>query len=239
MLSYNSRIGSAPTLNVSDCPAVTNTCNNLPGEIGTCSYTGLTCSDESPCTPLTANCSTKSCHCQNPDYNPSDPICTAQECDDICLLRCDEESQLCLQDTSCELDSDCTAGGRNICSNDGRCVECTKNSECDEENDESCVEGTCKKPCEVNEECPLFNECDGGECKYVGCHSDRECILAASRGNDDGETPTGGHPADERRQPLGLGGTAHQRPVTGRSARLVPAGRGFDEAHRSITRRLC
>lgn len=180
-------------VDVSDCPAVTNTCIISAGTSGTCSSTGTFCDDITPCSAPVVNCSTKSCHCQNPDYNPSDPICTEQDCVDICLLRCDEESQLCLEDTSCELDSDCTAGGRNICSNDGRCVECTKDSECDEENDESCVEGTCKKPCEFNEECPLFNECDSGVCKYVGCHSDRECILAASRGNDDGETPaTGG-----------------------------------------------
>jgi hypothetical protein len=183
--------GQAGTLceTAADCPVVANTCVGATPELaGSCSYTGLSCTTEVPCAPLTATCSAKSCRCQNPAYNPTAPICTDPDCEDICLLRCDEESQLCLEDTSCKTDTECLNIGLKICE-DGRCVECVDNEECDEDNGETCKNGACEKPCEVNEECPLFNECDAGECKYVGCHSDRECILAASRGTAEGETP--------------------------------------------------
>ncbi len=172
-----------------DCPKVENTCS-VQGvdSVGFCSATNAQCNDDLPCVALTATCSSKNCRCQNPEYDPTDPICSDADCEDICLLRCDEDTQLCRQDTSCEIDSDCVGGAQRWC-DDGRCVQCMEDEDCDEDRDESCVSGVCKKPCEVNEECPLFYECgSGGECEYVGCNSDRECILAANRGGE-GEQP--------------------------------------------------
>src|SRR5690606_31253835 len=67
---------------------------------------------------------------------------------------------------------------------DGRCVECTDDDDCDEDANETCSRGSCHKPCTENEECPLFHACDDGECVERGCGTDTECILAASRTQD-------------------------------------------------------
>jgi hypothetical protein len=162
---------------VADCPK--DTCNLTTGY---CTLsTAYTCTSDLSCPyySSTVTCSSRTCNCQNPAYDPTDPICSDPQCDDICLLRC--QDNLCLEDKSCKTDTECLALGLQICDG-GRCVECTKDSECDEDNDETCESGVCHKPCKENEECPLFDECVDGDCVYAGCHDDRECILAAARG---------------------------------------------------------
>jgi hypothetical protein len=143
------------------------------------------CAVDTECTyyeyNATAACNNRICNCQNPEYNPSDPICTDPDCEDICLLRCQDE--LCLKDNSCETAADCAATGLPICDG-GRCVQCTDDDECDEDANETCEKGRCEKPCEHDEECGLFEACDAGDCVYVGCNDDKECILAAARGQD-------------------------------------------------------
>jgi hypothetical protein len=152
-----------------------------------CTKSSLACTVDADCpyseatVTGTVTCNNRICNCQNPDYNPSDPICTDPDCEDICLLRCQDE--LCLKDNSCETASDCAATGLPIC-DDGRCVQCTEDSECDDDANETCEKGRCEKPCEHDEECGLFEACDAGECVYVGCNDDKECILAAARGQD-------------------------------------------------------
>jgi hypothetical protein len=184
--------GSA-CLTVADCPPTPNTCVLFEGlTYGSCSQTGATCGSSGgttypPCAVGSTSCSSKSCKCQNPDYMPSSEICSDPDCEDICILRCSDTKQ-CVQDTSCKVDTDCAKVGLPTCDG-GRCVECTTSKDCDEDNDETCVDGMCNKPCEHNEECGLFHACEDGECKYVGCTSDRECILAAARGT---ETPNTG-----------------------------------------------
>ena len=44
--------------------------------------------------------------------------------------------------------------------------------------DQQCVDGACTSGCKHNEQCPLFNECQSGECVEVGCKSARECYFA-------------------------------------------------------------
>jgi len=158
-----------------DCPR--DTCNLTTS---TCTLSGNACASDSACPYYSSivSCSTRSCNCVNPLYNPNDDICFDTDCEDVCLLRC--QDNLCLEDKSCKTDAQCVALGLQICDG-GRCVECTKPSECDEDNDETCEDGVCKKPCTQNEECPLFNDCVKGDCVYRGCTDDRECILAAAR----------------------------------------------------------
>lgn len=164
-----------PCETATDCG--TNTCVIPVGEAsGTCSQTLTFCTSNLNCTPPT--CSTRFCNCQNPDYDPTADICTDPMCEDVCLLRCTDN--LCLEDKSCKTDNECLALGLQICDG-GRCVECTTDKDCDVKNDETCEKGICTKPCTQNEECGLFEECQKGDCVYVGCTSDRECILAASR----------------------------------------------------------
>jgi hypothetical protein len=94
-----------------------------------------------------------------------------------------------VEDHSCEEDVDCASLGLKFC-DDSSCVQCKKDADCDEDEDETCDAGVCHKPCKQDEECKLFNACDAdtGECVYVGCKSDRECILAAT-GPVTGESP--------------------------------------------------
>ena len=175
------------------------TCNGGTCPMGTCSNGG-TCSTKADCADTCAvdgfctknsflscvtdahcsgSCSTRACNCQNPAYNPADPICSDPDCKDICLLRC--ESELCVKDNSCKLDTDCFGVGLKLCDVD-HCVQCIDDTDCSADKSETCVKGACKKPCTNNEECPVFDACQKGECVYVGCQSDRECILAASHG---------------------------------------------------------
>jgi hypothetical protein len=181
----------------STCDTVTE-CQDLCGADGYCSLSGLpsagACVADSDCLyydyNATATCTkpSRTCNCANPDYFPSDPICTDPDCEDLCVLRCEDER--CVTDRSCDVDTDCAPFGLPICSN-GTCVACEGTSDCDE--DETCIEGVCNKPCKYNEECPAFYACDAdsGECQYAGCSSDRECILAANAGDDTpGSVPT-------------------------------------------------
>ncbi|HEY6080383.1 MAG TPA: hypothetical protein VIW29_16325 [Polyangiaceae bacterium] len=154
---------------------------------GFCSLTNLTCTVASNCPYYTGTCLGRTCNCANPVYDPTDPICTDPECTDICLLRCDNER--CLKDNSCEVDQDCLVVGSTarLCDS-GRCVQCKEDEDCDPDSDETCVEGRCDKPCQQDEECGMFEACDvdSGECVYRGCTSDRECVLAAARGGNEG-----------------------------------------------------
>ncbi len=185
------------TLNAScvddgDCGS--GTCASL-----TCSNTGLTCTDDTDCTDTcdvatgicsitgnvgctvdadclaTAGTCTGLCNCQNPDFDLDNPICTDEDCTEVCTLRC--ENERCVTDTSCENDDDCEGSPFGPLCDDGDCVECTSDDDCDEDADEQCLSGRCDTPCKVNEECPLNNTCEDGECIFTGCTSDRDCIL--------------------------------------------------------------
>jgi len=174
-----SGIGQAGTTCMAPTDCKKDTCVG-----GFCAISGYTCTVATQATDCiyynqVPTCSNRVCDCVNPEYMPESPICTDVDCEDICLLRC--EDSLCLEDKSCKMDTECLAIGLKSC-DDGRCVECTTNKDCDTKNDESCEKGQCIKPCTQNEECGLFEECQkDGTCKYVGCESDKECILAAAR----------------------------------------------------------
>jgi hypothetical protein len=142
----------------------------------------------------TNTCSNRICSCQNPDYDPNADVCTNEDCLNVCNLRC--EGQLCIEDDRCEDDLDCN-GAASICDG-GRCVQCTKNTDCNEDNDETCERGQCYRPCEFNEECGMFEECQDGDCVYVGCQTDRECVLATARGLDGNPNPNQGAGDDAR-----------------------------------------
>lgn len=146
------------------------TCDTALGE---CVVSGLACEDDTSCVG-SGTCTGRICSCANPDYDPLNEICSDPDCVNICTLACEEER--CVVDTSCESDADCSILTPHC--KGGRCVECTEDEHCDEANDEACVQNVCRKPCTVNEECPLFYSCDAGECVYRGCTSDRECVLA-------------------------------------------------------------
>lgn len=169
------------------CATVTD-CRDVCDSSGFCTLSQVACETDSGCTYYSYNAQVtcmkppRTCDCSNPDYNISNPICSDPDCTEpLCLLRCEEER--CVTDRSCSQNADCQQFGLPLCDG-GRCVECKKSSDCDD--DETCEEGVCHTPCKHDEECPLFYGCDtdSGECEYVGCKTDRECILAANRSSN-------------------------------------------------------
>jgi len=138
---------------------------------GTCTLSGSICYDNSDCP--TNSCSSIYCHCENPDYDPSAEICEDPDCEGICGWTCTEEQ--CVVDTSCHVDQDCLASGLSFC-DDGTCVECLTSDDCEEE---ECTFGRCGPECEADTQCGLFEVCQDESCVYVGCQTDRECVLSA------------------------------------------------------------
>jgi hypothetical protein len=138
---------------------------------GRCTLSGLSCTSDTNCYKNT--CSTPVCNCVNEDYDPTDPICTDEDCEGICGFTCGDER--CVVDTSCKVDLDCLSP-TPLC-DAGTCVECVADEDCE---DEKCVSGHCGPECEDDTQCALFEVCKANECAYVGCQTDRECVLAAA-----------------------------------------------------------
>lgn len=156
----------------SDC---TDTCNTTSGFCT--NNSGRSCTTSADCT---GTCQSRVCNCENPAYDPSDPICTDPDCDgEVCMLKCEDEA--CVLDVSCEADQDCLGNPAGRYCDAGKCVQCKDDEQCTGDG-QSCVQGVCKEPCTQNEECPLFHACQEGSCVETGCTSDRECVLAAGRG---------------------------------------------------------
>jgi hypothetical protein len=67
-------------------------------------------------------------------------------------------------------------------------------ADCTGAEDQQCVSGTCRAACERNEQCPLFQACQSGECVQAGCSSARECYFSTgnplSECSDDGRCIT-------------------------------------------------
>lgn len=146
---------------------------------GTCAQSGNFCTTSADCS---GTCTSRNCACDNALYDPINVICDDPDCIDICTLRCNEER--CVRDTSCAMDSDCFINGLQHCTTGGQCVECeaaTEATDCTGEGEE-CRDNVCVVPCMKNEECPLFHQCQAGDCVPTGCSSDRECVLALSSG---------------------------------------------------------
>jgi hypothetical protein len=147
------------------------------GELGACSVTGGACYADVDC--AVNACSVPYCRCENPDYDPADPICTDEDCEGICGWTC--EGDLCALDTSCNIDADCV--NTSPYCEDGACAECRDSDDCEEDVD--CILGRCGPECEVDTECGLFEVCEDDACVYVGCQTDRECVLGASSSEQD------------------------------------------------------
>src|SRR6478609_5001167 len=98
---------SGGTLSGLTCTTATD-CQDLCAS-GTCTISLEACTANADClyystaTPICSKPS-RTCNCVNPDYNISDPICTDQDCTDLCTLRCQEER--CVVDRSCKKDAD-------------------------------------------------------------------------------------------------------------------------------------
>jgi len=152
----------------SDCPV--NTCN--PATTGTTKTCSLTSTDCTTSTCVTNTCYSPRCNCTNPEYAPTNPICTDPDCTGICGYTCTEDR--CVADTSCTSDVQC-AVATPYCA-DGKCNQCRTSDDC---KDEECIEGHCGPECKSDTQCALFESCQSGKCVFVGCRSDRECVLQA------------------------------------------------------------
>jgi hypothetical protein len=84
-------------------------------------------------------------------------------------VQCSEDK--CV--TKCTQDIEC-GGGAAKCTG-GKCVQCTKDTDC---GNERCSDGQCQPKCTSDSQCPGFNRCTDGACVKSGCQADRECIAA-------------------------------------------------------------
>lgn len=100
--------------------------------------------------------------------------CCGDRDEDDCFYAC-EEQKCSYKREQCQEDDDCRFINGGLCES-GRCVQCKTTADCADEED-ICVEGRCIEGCKVDDECPVFNNCQAGQCVHVGCVSDRECIL--------------------------------------------------------------
>src|SRR6478609_2369336 len=155
-----------------DCAA--NTCDPLTG---LCKMTGGSCSSDLPCPTVDNTCSlaVQYCDCANKKYKPDSAICADEDCEDVCGLTCKEDR--CVVDDSCGSDDDCPETA-HFC-NAGVCGQCKTSTDC---KDEMCINGHCGPSCKTDTQCPTFEACQAGECVYVGCRTDRECVLQARTG---------------------------------------------------------
>jgi hypothetical protein len=158
-----------------ECPG--NVCDPVTN---LCALTGSDCSAAgSPCVTYTNTCSaTLSCNCVNADYDPTKPICTDPDCEGICGFTCKDDR--CVVDDTCGGDAECPVT-TPFC-NAGTCGECKTNDDCDA--DVMCISGHCGPACKADTQCGVFEACQAGSCVYVGCRTDRECVLRA--GNVEG-----------------------------------------------------
>jgi hypothetical protein len=159
-------VGGAACNTTADCAA--NTCDLQTMK---CTVSQADCSTFACTTSL---CPTRYCNCKNPDYLPSSPICTDQDCEGICGFTCTEER--CVVDKRCGSDAECGAT-TPYCSK-GACIECRTSDDCE---DEECMDGRCGPECESDTQCKLFEACQNNKCEYVGCRTDRECVLKAGQ----------------------------------------------------------
>jgi hypothetical protein len=191
-------LGCTATLCTSDATCGPGTCNpavcSLSGgscmtttdcALNTCDTSTMLCTvsqtDCSVSACVSNLCPTRICNCQNPEYMPTAAICSDPDCEGICGFTCQEER--CVVDTRCTADAQC--GATTPFCDDGACVACRTSEDCE---DEECVNGQCGPECETDTQCKLFEACQANECVYVGCRTDRECVLQA------GAAPSGQDP---------------------------------------------
>jgi hypothetical protein len=127
--------------------------------------------DENCCENFVApvNCPTLQDDCDGGNQTS----CTLFDMQCKCIYTC--QANVCVYPNVCTQDFDCGSGVLR-CFN-GRCAQCMTADDCTGM-DQQCVAGFCSAGCRRDEQCPLFNECQSGECVEVGCKSARECYFA-------------------------------------------------------------
>lgn len=136
---------------------------------GQCTIDFTACDSDAECAANT--CIGGTCACENPSYDPAEPVCSDEACEGLCLWACEESR--CVLPKHCHDDDDCF-GSTPLCV-EGACVECAASVDCSF--GKLCLSGRCETPCQSDSHCALFEACQAGECIYVGCRSDRECTL--------------------------------------------------------------
>lgn len=103
--------------------------------------------------------------------NPNDCLAFQTLC--VCNEQC--QGERCV-DTGpqCLADADCPSLLFPYCVTE-QCVECRDQTDC--ASTDRCIEGMCQPPCQTDDECALLHACEAGDCVYVGCSSDRECVF--------------------------------------------------------------
>ena len=99
--------------------------------------------------------------------------CSSYNAACVCSQQC--QNSTCIPVRKCTQDPDCTATNERC--HAGKCAQCGSDSDCTLPG-QRCVSSVCRAGCERNEQCPVFSDCQAGQCVKVGCKSDRECYFA-------------------------------------------------------------
>ncbi|MDF2695740.1 MAG: hypothetical protein K0S65_4123 [Labilithrix sp.] len=177
------------------CPALEQSCKNFDAGLGGSSGDCERYERECACDPSRRDCENGQCvvKCVGDTGCSSNGV--AQHClGGKCVQcanndHCNPANQIFCLNGKCQLpcqgDGDCSGFDRCVqgkclaggCQTDRECVAATRNVEA------RCgTDGKCILPCQSDPECGnpkdySFFSCIGGQCRYMGCESDKECNL--------------------------------------------------------------
>lgn len=157
-----------------------------------CTYYEQFCVCQQICDPDSSQCVQKPFSCTSDDQCPGVQTCdiasgncvecqTDDECgtDEACIeFQCIGG---CVDDEDCDLFESCNTESKRCehtgCTSDRECILVLNRADavCKTE-DTSTGKPMCNVPCKENAECGANNVCDQGECKFLGCETDDECV---------------------------------------------------------------
>lgn len=128
------------------------------------------CKEAVDCCPAVSdNCPQLRAACD--EAEPTSLICSRY----AATCQCDGSNYSCDRG-QCELMFTCSdlvlCPGLLVCDS-GNCVRCVSDNDC--LGNAKCSDNECAQACDVDSDCPYFNQCLEGACIDVGCQTDREC----------------------------------------------------------------
>jgi hypothetical protein len=199
------QVSDCCTPNSARCQTLHQSCENFDAGLGGNPTACAEYEKDCTCDPSRRDCQDGQCvvKCVDNDSCGSSgdaPICLAGKCVQCAKSSdCQNNSLACWNgkcQVPCQADGDCTGFDRCVqgkclaggCQTDRECVAATRNVEA------RCgTDGKCILPCQSDPECGnpkdyAFYSCVGGQCRYMGCESDKECnlLLGAGTGGTSG-----------------------------------------------------
>lgn len=140
-------------------------------ESSQCRPKPFVCTSDDDCGSRTCDIPSGNCvECQTDDECSSDEACIEFQC-----------ISGCVDDEDCDLFETCDTDSKRCehtgCTSDRECILVLNRADavCKTE-DTTTGHPMCNVPCKENAECGTNNVCEDGECKFLGCETDDECV---------------------------------------------------------------